>query len=52
MDRGYSDRGYSDYVEVDDLNVVVDCELPAMAKNFIGDQKVAASIEKNLRAFL
>src|SRR5665213_748058 len=32
-------------VEVDDVNIVVDCELPAMAKNFIGDEKVAASIE-------
>jgi len=39
-------------VEVDDVNVIVNCELPPMAKNFIGDEKVAASIEKKLRAFL
>ena len=39
-------------VEVDDVNVTVKCELPSMAKNFVGEDKVSASIEKQLRAVL
>ena len=39
-------------VQVDDTNVVVNCELPAMVKNFIGEDKVGDGIEKKVKALL
>jgi hypothetical protein len=39
-------------VTVDESNVTVECELPALAKNFIGEDKVAASVEKRLAGML
>jgi hypothetical protein len=39
-------------IEVDDVNVTVRCDLPPMVRNFIGDDKVAAGIETQLRRLL
>ncbi len=39
-------------LEVDDTNVTVKSELPPMVKNYIGEDKVAAGIEKQLRRLL
>jgi hypothetical protein len=39
-------------ITVDDVNILVDCELPALVKNFIGDARVSASIEKKIQLLL
>ena len=39
-------------VTVDDTNVVVECELPALAKNFVGEEKIAASVQKRVAGLL
>ena len=36
-------------VAVDDTNVTVECELPAMVKNFVGEDKVRGIVEENVR---
>jgi hypothetical protein len=36
-------------IEVDDENFVIACELPSMVKNFIGEDKIAASIQKKIQ---
>src|SRR5579859_6334968 len=33
-------------VTVDDTNVTIECELPALVKNFIGEEKLRGGIEK------
>jgi hypothetical protein len=39
-------------IVVDDENMVVACELPSFVKNFIGDDKVGASIQKKIQLLL
>ncbi len=39
-------------LEVDDVNVTVTSDLPSMVKSFVGEEKVAAGIEKQLRRVL
>jgi hypothetical protein len=39
-------------IAVDDRNVTVECELPAMVKNFIGEDKVGSGIEERMRGLL
>jgi hypothetical protein len=39
-------------VLVDDVNVAVDVELPALAKNFVGEDKISASVEQKVRGLL
>ncbi len=39
-------------IVVDDRNVTVNCELPGMVKNFIGESKVGASIEGKIKGLL
>ena len=39
-------------ISVDDVNVVVVCDMPPMVQNFIGEDKVSASIEKQLQRLL
>lgn len=36
-------------VAVDDTNVTVESELPPMVKNFVGEERVRAIVEENLR---
>jgi hypothetical protein len=39
-------------VTVDDVNVVIDCDLPALVKQFIGEDKLKADIERHLTTLL
>jgi hypothetical protein len=39
-------------VTVDDTNVTVDCDLPPMVKNFVGEDKVRAIVEENVRKMI
>ena len=39
-------------VEVDDHNVIVECELPAMIKNFLGDDKINRAVEGKVKLLL
>ena len=39
-------------ITVDDANVTVDCELPAMVKNFIGEEKVRGIVTEKLTELL
>jgi hypothetical protein len=39
-------------VTVDDTNVTVECELPPLVKNFIGEGKLRASVEKHVSGLL
>jgi hypothetical protein len=39
-------------VTVDDTNVTLDCELPALLKNLMGEEKVRATVEQNIRALV
>ena len=39
-------------VTVDDTNVTVDCDLPPMVKNFVGEDKASAIVEENVRKML
>jgi hypothetical protein len=42
----------SGMVVVDDVNVTVQCELPAVVKQFVGEDKVSASVERKVRGML
>lgn len=37
---------------VDDLNVVIDCELPGLVKSFIGEDKIRHSLEHKVKRLL
>jgi hypothetical protein len=39
-------------VSVDDVNVTVQCELPALVNKFIGEEKVRTGIEGKIRGML
>jgi hypothetical protein len=39
-------------VTVDDTNVTVDCDLPPMVKNFVGEEKVSGIVEENVRKMI
>jgi hypothetical protein len=39
-------------IVVDDRNVTVNCELPAMVKNFLGEYKVGSGIEDKMKGLL
>jgi hypothetical protein len=49
---GFISVPLSGSILVDDVNVTVDVELPAMAKNFIGEDKIRAGVEQRLRGIL
>jgi hypothetical protein len=49
---GFISVPMSGTLEVDDVNVTVTSELPPMVKNYVGEEKVAAGIEKQLRRVL
>ncbi len=49
---GFISVPLSGSVLVDEKNVTVDVELPAMAKNFIGEEKIRAGVEEKLRGLL
>ena len=37
---------------VDDTNVTVECELPSMVKNFLGEEKVRVMVDEKIRTLL
>ena len=39
-------------VTVDNTNVTLDCELPSLIKNLMGEDKVRATVEQNIRALV
>jgi hypothetical protein len=39
-------------VVVDDMNVTVHCELPALVKTFVGEEKIRSSVERKVRGML
>lgn len=39
-------------VSVDDVNVTVQCELPAIVNKFIGEEKIRAGLEGKMRGML
>jgi hypothetical protein len=39
-------------VDVDDINVVLEVELPVLVKTFVGESVIAASVEKKVQALL
>ncbi|HWE49530.1 MAG TPA: hypothetical protein VG273_07070 [Bryobacteraceae bacterium] len=49
---GFISLPLSGNVLVDDVNVTIDVELPAMAKSFIGEDKIKASVEQKVRGLL
>jgi hypothetical protein len=42
----------SGVIVVDEVNVTVHCELPALVKQFVGEDKVSASVERKMRDML
>lgn len=49
---GFISLPISGTVVVDATNVTVECELPALAKNFIGEDKIKATVEQKVRGLL
>lgn len=39
-------------VVVDDVNVTVHCELPALVKTFVGEDRIRAGVERKVRGML
>ena len=46
---GFISVPLSGTVTVDAVNVTVECELPAMVKNFVGEEKARAAVEDQVR---
>jgi hypothetical protein len=49
---GFISVPLSGTVTVDDVNVTVRCELPAMVNKFIGEEKVRGIVDKKIRGIL
>ena len=49
---GFISVPLSGTVAVDDTNVTVECELPAMVKNFVGEDKARATVEEKITDLL
>ncbi len=49
---GFISLPISGNVLVDDVNVTIEVELPAMAKNFIGEDKIRGTVEQKIRGLL
>lgn len=49
---GFISLPLSGTVTVDETNVTIDCELPPMVKNFIGEDKLRGDIEKHVGKLL
>jgi len=49
---GFISLPISGVVVVDEVNVTVHCELPALVKTFIGEDKIRGSIERKVRGML
>jgi hypothetical protein len=49
---GFISVPLSGTVAVDDTNVTVECELPAMVKKFVGEEKIQGMVEQRIRAMV
>ena len=49
---GFIEVPLSGTIMVDDRNVTVNCELPAMVKNFLGEDKVGSGIAEKMKGLL
>ena len=49
---GFISVPMSGAVAVDDTNVTVECELPSMVKNFMGEAKIQTMVEEKIRALV
>jgi hypothetical protein len=49
---GFISLPISGMVIVDEVNVTVHCELPALVKTFVGEDKIRAGIERKVRGML
>jgi hypothetical protein len=49
---GFISLPISGNVVVDDVNVTVLCELPALVRTFVGEDKIRASVERKVRGML
>jgi hypothetical protein len=49
---GFISLPISGMVVVDETNVTVHCELPALVKTFVGEDRIRASIERKVRGML
>jgi hypothetical protein len=49
---GFISLPISGMVVVDEVNVTVNCELPALVKTFVGEDKIRASVERKVRGML
>jgi hypothetical protein len=49
---GFISVPLSGYVLVDDKDVTIECQLPALARNFIGEDKIRAGLERRIRGVL
>ena len=49
---GFISLPISGNVVVDEVNVTVHCELPALVKTFVGEDKIRAGVERKVRGML
>lgn len=49
---GFISLPISGDVLVDDVNITVRCELPALVKTFLGEEKIRAGVERKVRGML
>ena len=49
---GYISVPFSGTIAVDDANVTLECELPPLVKNFLGEERFRAMMEENIKALL
>jgi hypothetical protein len=47
---GFISLPISGMVVIDEINVTLHCELPALAKNFLGEEKICADLDRRVRA--
>ena len=48
---GFIEVPLSGSVAIDDQDVTISCELPPILKNFIGEEKIRASVEKKINGY-
>jgi hypothetical protein len=49
---GFISVPISGNILVDEVNVTVDCELPALVQTYVGEEKIRASVERKVRLML
>lgn len=49
---GFISLPISGNVAIDEINVTVRCELPALVKTFVGEEKIRAGVERKVRGML